>query len=369
MLHHCTLLSLFDLKNNLSREGQHVTFVHMVHDRCLLLDFVRAIRLLPLNRTQVADAVNSVVRILEEYSRSIGVIKAGEVAKTPIAIVSAPATADVAPAGGPTTAESVNTTPAAAVEETLDASVAEQEQRGADVNVAPVEVMDVTNAVDHEHNVVVNDMPEGDETLHDAVPLEEAFEYDGNYRNEYGDTEEDEEEAAYDEDETMAPVAHGQNSSSSSSSGDDDDQDAERREAPRHAFVNFNEGDNQVEIELDVVDGQMANADLAREQHRNVINNILDEIAENDAAEDNDSEASEDDEMEDDDGQGEDTEDEVAGENDVAVSNEAPVRAYAGGENRVQVRNVFDLNMHVPPHDEFVVRDDTFAVNNGLLRV
>ena len=374
-----------NFQSNLSREGQHVTFVHIVHDRLLLLDFVRAIRKLPLNRSQVAEAANSVVRVLEEYTRSIGIIKSAEAAaKTPVAAAanasgtgSTPTTAAAAQSGSVT---SVATAAEQAPNNPADAAA--NQDAGARDGGANDEAMDATDAADNEPIVVVGDVPQGtgalNALLNEEDPLNETYNYDGAYRNDYGDTEgeeeeEEEEEAAYDDDdEAMPPVAHGQNSSSSSHSGgdDDDEADAEREigRGAQNAFEEFGRGGpNQVEIELNVVQNEMAGGDLTAAQRHNVIN-ILDDIAENDDGGENETEASEGDETDD---EGEDTEDDAAGEDIAQMPNDthAPTRAH-GGDVRAQVRNLFDLNMQVvQQNDDDAEQNESFAINNGLLRV
>jgi hypothetical protein len=61
---------------NIIRENSKRTFIHIVHDKNLLLEFVKAIRLLPINQSQVAEAINAILRLFDNFSQSIGVAKA-----------------------------------------------------------------------------------------------------------------------------------------------------------------------------------------------------------------------------------------------------------------------------------------------------
>ncbi|KAI6200655.1 HECT-type E3 ubiquitin transferase [Aphelenchoides besseyi] len=61
--------------NNVTHDRIQSTFIHVVHDRNLLLDFAHAIRRLPLDYPHVAETANSVLRMMEEYARSIGIVK------------------------------------------------------------------------------------------------------------------------------------------------------------------------------------------------------------------------------------------------------------------------------------------------------
>lgn len=88
-----------------------------MHDKSLLLEFIKAIRLIPLNQQQSGDTASAVFKFFEEFSRSIGMAKADIAAREFVANNEAnaqPASDTNQPANAAANAQPDNNAPAEA---------------------------------------------------------------------------------------------------------------------------------------------------------------------------------------------------------------------------------------------------------------